>query len=187
MSKTNVKLDFMQAMREHQRAIEEALNKYAAFTPTTEPDAASVAAQAERLYAAVDLYLEAQAQQEMAQQQCDVSVGTTDRDRDRYVAARVKKLQAATFAEIAAAQVAAANEWDVKRRAWLVYQAALAQLQTVERELRSLLPKYVWVKYPARNLWIGVNSGTWGGYSETVHIKQDGDKLPRLEHTTYYD
>lgn len=187
MSKTNEKLDFMKQMREHQRAIEEALNKYAAFTPTTEPDAASVAAQAERLYAAVDLYLETQAQYDVARQQYDTSVGTTDLDRARYVAKQVKKLQSATFAEIAAAQVAAGDEWDVKCCATLVCKSALAQLQVVEKELRSLLPKYVWIKYPARNLWIGVDSGTWGGYSETVHIKRDGDKLPRLEHTTNYD
>lgn len=55
----------------------------------------------------------------------------------------------------------------------------------VHNEILRLLPKYIWFKHPYKEVWIGIETGTWGGGTTDIRVSY---KLPerKLEHTTYY-
>lgn len=75
----------------------------------------------------------------------------------------VDKTAALSLSEIRQAEADAEKEWERGHEAALVVLATRQPLDIVKKQLHDTMPHYVWIKYPARNLVFGIDTGTWGG------------------------
>lgn len=66
------------------------------------------------------------------------------------------------------------------------FKAAAAVLKPLSDKLTSVMPKFAWIYYPEGDCYFGWDSGEWGGYHRSLHVRKSLNDLFTLEHTSYY-
>lgn len=162
-----------QKLQELLCAVQAALNEYD-MPPESLPDADQGIAEREAgLFRAISQYLAAEK--------------VVDAVRDLITPTEPQKPHIATLAVIAQYESDFATYKSAKLRQKNLCDAAANLLTELEKQVIELMPKYVWVHYPAENIYFGVDSGSWGGFSYSLRRQSDPQKLGRLYHTSNYD
>lgn len=187
------KQSFVDQMKRSIEALQNVVNTYEAYIPEA-AGTVNAADEEARLFALFEAYLTADKALKDTQAEFQRITGDSEtrsyEDRRMYrahgVKAAVDKTAALSLSEIRQAEADAEAEWERGHVAALVVKAARETLSIAKQQIHDTMPHHAWIKYPARNLAFGIDTGTWGGYCWHLHVLAADGKLHQLIHQTYY-
>lgn len=184
-----VKIDhrrvFADEMQERIAAVTEAIFTYVTVVNAPKEEDESVDDLEKALSALFDMYLAAGKVVETAVEEVVRVTGNHNMVRGSWSAYRPKLLSVGTLKEIAETEAVIAQFDAEAERVRLIGRTAVAAQDVIEAEIFKIMPEYVWIKH--NDLYFGIDTGTWGGYTPHLHVRKSGQELFRLEHRTYYD